>query len=250
MLLRSQAAAVFGNLAGVIPAMLLVSAVVLLVSGTALMSADKAQAAMHALSLVGPTPLYAVLTGVLLWLSSLVAGFADNWFAWRRLRETLAHQRRLVHALGAPRAARLALWLDRHVATIAGTVALGLLLGMTPVLAQFFGLPLEVRHVTLATGTLVAASASLGWDVLGMPQFWLAWCGIVAIGLLNVSVAFACAMMLALRAREIPARIRRVVFRAVLRRITVSPLSFFFPVSVKGVDAKPVPSESEVEEEH
>eukprot|EP01042_Synura_sphagnicola_P021684 gene21684-27585_t len=100
---------------------------------------------------------------------------------------------------------------------------------MTPVLVQFFGLPFEVRHITLATGTLVAASASLGWSVLLTPSFWLAASGIVIIGMLNIGVAFCCAMMLALRAREIPARIRRVVFRAVLRRMSVSPLTFFFP---------------------
>jgi len=250
MLLRSQAAAVFGNLTGVIPAMLLISAATLLLSGAHLMTSAHAQAAIHGLSLVGPTPLYAALTGVLLWLASLAAGFADNWFALRRLRETLAHQRRLVHALGAARAARWALWLDRHVATIVGTTALGLLLGMTPVLAEFFGLPLDVRHVTLATGTLVAASASLGWQVLTMPVFWLAVSGIVVIGVLNVGVAFTCAMLLALRAREIPTRIRRVVFRAVLRRITVSPLSFFFPEKSPVVAAKPVAKRSEVEEEH
>jgi site-specific recombinase len=213
------------------------------------MDPDKARKALHDLALIGPTPLYAAFTGVLLWLSSLVAGFADNWFALRRLRETLAHQRRLVHALGAARAARWALWLERHVAVLAGTVALGFLLGMTPVLARFFGLPLDVRHVTLATGTLVAASASLGWEVLHLPQFWLALCGIAAIGVLNVGVAFACAMQLALRAREIPTRIRRVVFRAVLRRMTASPLSFFLPVSERQVMVEIVSRTSKETEE-
>src|SRR5450830_2020225 len=248
MLLRSQAAAVFGNLTGVIPAMLLISAATLLLSGAHLMTSAHAQAAIHGLSLVGPTPLYAALTGVLLWLASLAAGFADNWFALRRLRETLAHQRRLVHALGPTRAARWAAWLERHVATIAGNVSLGVLLGMTPVVAQFFGLPLDVRHVTLATGTLVAAGASLGWGILATPAFWLAVSGILLIGILNVGVAFACAMTLALRAREIPARIRRVVFRAVLRRFTASPLSFFFPEKATNASTRPVARESETEE--
>jgi len=229
MLLRSQMAAVFGNLIGVIPAMLLIEYAVWLVSDATLLRADNAHSILQGLSLVGPTPLFAALTGVLLWLASLAAGFADNWFAWRRLREALAQQRRLVHALGALRAARWALWLEHHIGTIAGNLALGILLGMTPVLVQFFGLPFEVRHVTLATGTLVAASASLGWSVLLTPSFWLAASGIVIIGVLNIGVAFCCAMMLALRAREIPARIRRVVFRAVLRRMSASPLTFFFP---------------------
>jgi len=240
---------VFGNLAGVIPMMLLIGAAVVLVSGATLMSPDKAQQAVQALSLVGPTPLYAAVTGVLLWLASLAAGFADNWFALRRLRETLAHQRRLVYALGAPRAARWALWLERHIASIAGTLVLALLLGMMPVLAAFFGLSLEMRHITLVAGTLVAACASLGWQVLATPEFWLALCGVIAVALLNVGVAFACAMLLALRAREIPARIRRLVFRAVLRRITTSPGIFFLPEKMPTAPAKASADESQVAEE-
>ncbi len=120
---------------------------------------------------------------------------------------------------------------------------------MAPVVAEFFGLPLDVRHVTLATGTLVAAGASLGWDIVTTPAFWLAVSGIVLIGALNVGIAFLCAMALALRAREIPARIRRVVFRAVLRRFAASPWTFLFPEKAASTAVKPVPSESKVEEE-
>ncbi len=229
LLLRSQAAAVFGNLMGVIPVMLLISGLILLTTGAPMMTAEHAGASLHSLSVIGPTPLFAAFTGILLWLSSLVSGFTDNWFALRRLREALTHQRRLVFVLGAMRAERWAAWLDRNVAQIAGNVSLGLLLGMTPVLAQFFGLPLDVRHVTLATGTLAAAASSLGWQVLAAPQFWLAIAGIVVVGVLNVGVSFACALTLALRARNVPARIRRLVFRAVLRRFSASPRSFLFP---------------------
>ncbi|MFX5530202.1 hypothetical protein ABTD83_20060, partial [Acinetobacter baumannii] len=87
--------------------------------------------------LVGPTPLYAALTGVLLWLARLAAGFADNWFALRRVREVGSTHRRLVHGLGAMRAQRCAAWLERNVATIAGSLSLAVLLGLAPVVAAF-----------------------------------------------------------------------------------------------------------------
>lgn len=234
-LLRSQAAAVFGNLIAVIPIMLVVSLAILMLSGAPMLHPEKAHANLHDLSIMGATPLFAVLTGVLLWGASLAAGFADNWFALRRLREALAYHRRLVHALGAVRAENWARWLERHIAGIVGNVSLGILLGMTPVVAQFFGLPLDVRHVTLATGTLTAAASSIGWNIVGSLEFWLAVGGIVAIGILNVGVAFSCALILALRAREVPARIRRLVFRTVLRRFTASPHSFLFPESRESV---------------
>ncbi|MGB7196491.1 MAG: site-specific recombinase [Collimonas pratensis] len=243
-LLRSQAAAVFGNLMGVIPVMLLISGLIMLSTDAPMMTAEHARASLHSLSVIGPTPLFAAFTGILLWLSSLASGFADNWFALRRLREALAQQRRLVYVLGAMRAERWAGWLDRNVAQIAGNLSLGLLLGMTPVLAQFFGLPLDVRHVTLATGSLTAAASSLGWEVLAAPQFWLAVAGIASIGVLNVGVSFACALTLALRARDVPARIRRLVFRAVLRRFSASPRFFLFPEAVAPKPEAPIESDA------
>lgn len=228
-LLRSQAAAVFGNLAAVVPMILAISLAISMLSGAPMMSADKADDTLNSLSIVGVTPLFAAFTGILLWVSSLFAGFADNWFALRQLREGLAHHRRLVQVLGAARAQRWAVWLENHLAGIVGNVSLGILLGMTPVIAQFFGFPLDVRHVTLSTGALTAAASSLGWSVFAAPEFWLALCGIALIGLLNVGVAFSCALALALRSRDVPRRVRRVVFRSVLRRFAASPRSFLLP---------------------
>ncbi|MQQ99520.1 site-specific recombinase [Glaciimonas soli] len=247
-ILRSQAAAVLGNLMAVVPTMLAISLVMTFIFHAPVMDAQHANDTIQGLSIIGLTPFFAALTGVLLWLSSLASGFADNWFALRRLREALSHQRRLVYILGAVRAERWATWLDRNVALIVGNISLGFLLGMSPVIAQFFGLHLDVRHVTLATGSLTAAASSLGWQSLLTPQFWLAVCGIASIGLLNVGVSFACALTLALRARAVPPRIRRVVFRAVLRRFTTSPRFFIFPdapstaSAATVVDAAPIES--------
>ncbi|MEO8598923.1 MAG: preprotein translocase subunit TatB, partial [bacterium] len=96
-------------------------------------------------------------------------------------------------------------------------------------LAQFFGLPLDVRHITLSAGTLTAAVTSLGWETMLSSQFWLAAAGIALIGILNVGVAFSCAFALAMRARNVPARVRRMVLRMVWRRFSAEPLAFVVP---------------------
>lgn len=228
-LLRSQSAGIFGNLLAVLPLTAALCALGWFAFGAAPMTAGQARAAVASLSVVGPTPLYAALTGVLLWLASLVAGFADNWFALRRVREVVSNHRRLKHALGPLRAERCAAWLERNVATIAGSLALALLLGMAPVLAAFFSLPLDIRQVTLAAGTLAAAAFSLGWQSLATPEFWLAAGGVAITALLSVAVAFACALALALRSRDLPRRVRRRAMRAVLRRFVVAPGFFILP---------------------
>ena len=228
-LLRSQSAGIFGNLLAVIPVTAALCALGWFALGSQPMPANEARQAIAALSLVGPTPLYAALTGVLLWLASLAAGFADNWFALRRVREVVSNHRRLVHGLGAMRAQRCAAWLERNVATIAGSLSLALLLGLAPVVAAFFSLPLDIRHVTLAAGALTAAVFSLGWETLMTPAFWLAAGGVAVTALLSVAVAFACALALALRSRDLPRRARNIAMRAVLRRFVVRPLFFILP---------------------
>lgn len=244
-MLRAQAASLFGNLMTVVPVMAAISLLGALVMDAPPMAVGKAHSVLKELSIVGPTPLLAAFTGILFWLSSVVAGLVDNWFALRRMREALGRHRRLVRALGAPRAERMAAWLERHVAGVAGIVSLAVLLGMSPTLAQFFGLNLDIRHVTLSAGALAAAAGSLGWHAVAGAEFWLAVGGTALTGILNVGVAFGCALALALRARDVPARVRRLVYRAVLQRVVLSPRSFLLPERRKAtVTPLPLTAES------
>jgi site-specific recombinase len=223
---RAQAAAVFGNAVTLIPVMALVSVGISYWHGTPPMGEEKAHANLGALSVFSWSPLFAAITGVLLWVASLTACFADNWFALRRLRDSLAHHRRLVHALGAARAERWALWLERNLARMVNTLCIAILLGMTPMFARFFGVAFEIRHVTFELGTLAASVSSLGWALLKTSEFWLAAGGVVVIGVLNIGVAFLCSLILALRTCDVPARSRRLVFKTILKRLFKRPQDF------------------------
>ena len=98
-----------------------------------------------------------------------------------------------------------------------------------PAVATFFGLPLEVRHVTLATGQVAAAVGTLGWSTLTSADFW--WCvaGIAAIGSLNVGVSFLLAFRVALRSRGIRLADRSRIYRAIRHRLWTRPVSFVLP---------------------
>ena len=228
-LLRSQAAAIFGNLATVVPGVAAVNLLAILASGHPLLGPEKARSVLESLSLAGPTPLYAALTGLLLYASSLVAGWADNWFAFRGLEGALAGNRRLAHALGASPARRLARWLRESVSGFAGNVSLGFLLGMTPALGRFLGLPLDVRHVTLSAGFLAAAASSLGADSLGQGAFLWALAGLLSMAILNVGVSFALALGTAVRARSLRAPERSAIRAEFWRRLRRRPADFVVP---------------------
>ena len=228
-LIRSQAAAVLGNVGTVAPAVLLSAGLASLARGGPPLGPEKAGAIVSSLSLFGPSIVFAAFTGVLLWVSSLYAGWAGNWFALRELREGIAMSPRVRVLLGARGAGRAAAFLHDGISGIAGNVSLGLLLGLTPALASALGFPLDVRHVTLSTGQLAAAAATLGWPLLRQPSFWLALAGLAVIGVLNVGMSFALALAMAIRARRVEAPQRSAIRRALLRRLWQSPASFVRP---------------------
>ena len=78
------------------------------------------------------------------------------------------------------------------------------MLGLTPALGNFFGLPLDVRHVTLSAGQLALATAALWPQGLGL---WLAYAvaGIACMFVLNLGVSFFLAFLNAARAYGLPA---------------------------------------------
>jgi site-specific recombinase len=100
---------------------------------------------------------------------------------------------------------------------------------MAPVVAAFFGLPLDVRHVTLSTGQLALASWSYGSGIFALPAFWWAVAGIGAIGVMNLSVSFGLALWVAIRSTGRGAVSRKRLRRAVLAHLVTAPRDFLLP---------------------
>jgi site-specific recombinase len=230
-LVRSQIASIAGNLALVVPGMLALHFVVLWWTGKEILTPEKAAKAMAAVSILGPSVIYAAFTGVLLWASSLAAGWAGNWFACNHIGESLATDHRLTRALGPTRAARFALFWTRNVAGLMGNISFGFMLGIIPEVAKFAGLPLDIRHVTLSSAFLTASVATLGVGVMATKAFVLAALGIAVIALMNLTVSFSLAMFVATRACNIQSPERRAIYAAVAERVLRHPLSFLFPTN-------------------
>ena len=228
-LLRSQVAGIVGNLAAVTPLVLLVQWGWQVLFGAPLVHGHDAEHVFDAITLLGPTALFAAFTGVLLFASSLIAGWVENWFVWHRLDSAIAWNPRIVSRLGAARAQRWAVYWRANISGYASNISLGLMLGLVPAVALFFGLPIEVRHVTLSTGQLAAAAAAEGLAVLGTSVFW--WCvaGIAVTGVLNLSVSFFLAFKVALRSRGIRLADRSRIRQAIFKRLRSRPGSFVLP---------------------
>ena len=228
-LLRSQIAAILGNLGVVIPAVLLICAALHYSGHGPMVDAEHALHVLHDQSLLGPTALFAAFTGVLLFASSIVAGWVENWFVLHRLDSALTYNPRFTRVLGPLRARRWGQWLRRNISGLAANVSLGMMLGLIPAFAGFFGLGLEVRHVTLSTGQVSAAAATLGLQALRLPDFWWAIAGLCAIGPLNLAVSFYLAFRVALRAHNVEGVERTRINQAIWSRLRRAPGSFLLP---------------------
>ena len=148
---------------------------------------------------------------------------------------------RITGALGVARAARWSRFMRDNISGLAANISLGMMLGLTPAFATFFGLGLDVRHVTLSTGQLAAAGATLGLDVFLLPVFWLCVAGLVFTGLLNVGVSFYLAFRLALRAHNVSGVDRSRIGRAIRARARINLSSFFWPVKGALAEVAPTP---------
>lgn len=228
-LIRSQFAGIVGNLAMCFPLVLAAQLLATVVFGAPLVGTAEANYVLGSITLLGPTALFAAFTGVLLFASSLVAGWTENWFVLHRLDSAIAWNPRIIARLGAARAQRWARWWRANVSGLAANISLGMMLGMVPALASFFGLPLDVRHVTLSTGQLGAAAGAMGFGLLAQSAFW--WCvaGIAITGFLNVTVSFTLAFRVALRSRGVRLQDRRRIGRALWLRLRSEPMSFLVP---------------------
>ena len=228
-LFRSQMAGIIGNLALAAPVVLAAQALAQATLGAPLVGAKTAHHVLESLQLAGPSLFFAAFTGVLLFASSLVAGWVENWFVFHRLDSAIAWNPRIIATLGPARAQAWSRWWRANISGLAANISLGLMLGLVPALLGFVGLGLEVRHVTLSTGQLAAAAAALGPDLLATAEFWSCVASIVGIGVLNVGVSFYLAFRVALRSRGIQLADRQRVRTALWARLWRHPLSFLLP---------------------
>ena len=228
-LVRSQVAAVLGNVFMVVPAVLLVNVLIELLLGHPMISSESARHVLESITLLGPTLLWAAFTGVVLFASSMIAGWVENWFVLHHIGSAIQHNPRFTAVLGTRRAVRWSVFMRENISGFASNMALGFMLGLIPAFTGFFGVELELRHVTLSTGQLAAAGASLGLEAFRHAPIWWSMASIPLIGALNLGVSFYFAFRLALQAHNVSRLDRARIRAAIWARWRTHPRSFFMP---------------------
>lgn len=175
-----------------------------------------------------PALLFAALTGVWLFISGLISGYVNNYVHYHNLRSRLIKHPLLSKMFAARPLIRLADYMDYHFGSIAGNFSLGVFLGSLATFGYFIGIPLDVRHITFASGNFGMAYATLSHLDLNVIIHSVT--GIMLIGVFNFIISFGLALVIAIKSRQINFKQTRKVGQILIKRFFSRPLDFFFPV--------------------
>ena len=243
----TQLAAAIGNVAAVCVGAIFFERLWLFVFSESYLAHETATHVYETLHpLASGTAFYAAITGVILWMAALAGGWCENFAVYYRLPEAIA-QHPLGSKIGQVRLKKFSRVLNRNLGGWSTSIVLGYLLGFTPVIGHFFGLPLDVRHVTLSTGTLALAVAHFGTQSIGRTWFYQAVAGIAVIFILNLFVSFSIAAYVGLRAYDVSPSEQLTILRFLIMDGLKSPLRFIWPNYMrKSGKSEPTPSEEQL----
>ncbi len=226
---RAQIISLVGNIIIVLPASYFIGMAYLYVNGYNIISATEAHEMIMSLHPWFTGSLfYAGITGVLLMSSGIVAGFYDNKVVYGRIPERI-EQHPFLNKIFSPKSLKkISEYMELNTGIIMGNIFLGIFLGAAPMLGKFFGLPIEVRHVTLSTGNLGLALQS-SEHYLPLHLLIEVSASILLIGFINLFVSFGLSIYVAVRSRSLHVSRMRSVLNAINLYFRKKPIEFFIP---------------------
>jgi len=226
---RAQFISVVGNIICVLPVTLILGWFYSIIFGRNVMSPEEANTMLmnlhpwHSASFF-----YAVITGLLLVTSGLISGFYDNKVVYGQIPERIKQHPFLNRILAQKQLHKFAEYMSHNSGILFGNVFLGIFLAVTPLLGYLFGLPIDVRHVTLSTGNFgLALQASEHGFPIGLAILICA--SLLVIGLINLLVSFGLAIYVAVRSRSLKVSRVQNIGSAIRQFFHTNPAAFFIP---------------------
>ncbi len=226
---RTQIAAILGNVAIAIPIAILFAMAIHWQTGHHFVDPAKA---VKLLSEINPFTsgaiIFAAIAGVCLFLAGLISGYYDNLCVYNRIPQRLFQLDWPHRLFGTRRWRRIVDYIEDNLGALAGNFFFGFLLGGVSGLGLLLGLPLDIRHIAFS-------SAYWGYAMTGL-QFGVDWrvallaaLGVMAIAITNLAVSFYLAMWVGIKARGVNFNQRKELGKALLRHLLHHPGEFFLP---------------------
>ncbi|MCH6234459.1 site-specific recombinase [Cognataquiflexum rubidum] len=246
---RSQFIAFVGNVTIAFPVAFLIAYVYHYFTGTHVADSEKAFHLIHGINPISSLALlHAGITGVFLFLSGLISGYYDNKNIYNRIPQRIKNNPGLTRILGPKVSLKIGTYIENNLGSLAGNFFLGIFLGTMGTIGIILGLPLDIQHITFASGNFGLAFVSVG-DQLSTDQILITVAGIIGIGLMNFLVSFSLAIFVVMKSRKITYSHSSKLFKILFLRFIKRPHHFFFPskpvdIKADGVEEKTAEKEN------
>jgi len=232
---RSQLASFAGNLLIVFPMGMLVAFLFSLLTGSNLADANKAEKLMTELHpFKSGSLLFASIAGVYLFLTGIISGYVDNLVIYRNIPLRVQKHFFLQRIFNQIFLGKIARYTEKNLGGIIGNIFFGFCMGSTAIIGHFFGLGLDVRHITFAAANFGISLVSFDFDVSLYHIFWTI-LGIIGIGFFNFMVSFNLAFYVALKARGVVIKDTFKILKISVSYFLKNPKSFVLPPGEVGV---------------
>lgn len=173
--------------------------------------------------------LHACIAGFYLFISGIISGNIGNNSVFYQIPDRIAKNLPIKRMFGARFAKSLSKYYAKNWAGIVSNFWFGVFLGATAPIGLFFGLDLDIRHITFAAGNFAIGLYGKDFSV-GSSVFWISFITVFVIGFFNFLVSFSLSMFLAFRSRKMNFGEVREIYRAIFRYFVRNPLKFFLPL--------------------
>jgi site-specific recombinase len=227
---RSQIASFAGNLIIVFPGTYLFAWLYDILTGSKIVEGEAAATLLKeqhpwlSLSL-----LYACNAGFFLFLSGIISGYVQNKIQYSHIAKRLQTHPLLQFSFSTRQLNRFAHYVEKHAGALIGNIALGFFLGMSGLIPKIFGIPFDVRHITISAGNATVAVYGLG--IKNINPWYLATVlgGVLGIGFFNFFVSFALAFVVAVKSRGVRMKEYPEFMGILWRYFRKNPLEFIRP---------------------
>lgn len=179
--------------------------------------------------------LHACLAGFFLFLSGIISGNVANSSVYYHIPKRIAKNPFLNQFFGEKSAKKISEYYAKNVAGIMSNFWFGVFLGVTGPIGLFFGLDLDIRHITFAAGNVALGFYGSGF-MLDTYTIWISIITVFIIGFFNFAVSFGLSMVLAFRSRKVNLGEVREIYREIFRYFLKNPLRFFLPIRSRDLD--------------
>lgn len=180
---------------------------------------------------------HACIAGFFLFLSGIISGNVGNSSVFYRIPKRIEKNPFLNYFFGNRLAKKLSQYYSKNWAGIISNFWFGVFLGVIGPIGIFFGLDLDIRHITFASGNFALGLYGNDFSVTAY-TFWLSFMTVFLIGFFNFAVSFGLSMVLAFRSRRVNFGEVREIYKEIFRYFWKNPLRFFFPIQSRDLDLR------------